>query len=69
MLLICSALCGSGLRNQQTEPVLIHCKQLHSHTSYVCKLATVFSILQSTVRIVIWFLFRGPQYYVLSLLS
>ena len=51
MLLICNALCGSGLQDQQTEPVQIHCKQLHSHTSYVCKLATVCNILQSIIRI------------------
>jgi hypothetical protein len=34
MLLICSAPCESGLKDQETEPVQIHCKQLHSHTSY-----------------------------------
>ena len=32
MLLICSGQCGSGLQDQQTEPVQIYCMQLHSHT-------------------------------------
>jgi len=45
MLLICSAPCGSGLQDQETEPVQIHCKQLHSQTSYICKLAAAVNIL------------------------
>jgi len=51
ILLICSAPCGSGLQDQQTEHAQIQCKQLHSHTSYVCKLATACNILHSAVGI------------------
>ena len=29
LLLICNAQCGSGLQDQQTEPVQIYCMQLH----------------------------------------
>jgi hypothetical protein len=47
LMLMCSAKCGSGLQDQQTEPVQIHCKQLHSHISYACKLAAVCNILQA----------------------
>jgi hypothetical protein len=69
MLLICSAPCGSGLQDQESEPVQIHCKQLHWHTSYVCKLATVCGILQHTFMITIWFSLCGSQNWVLVLLS
>ena len=51
VLLILRSPWRSVLQDQQTEPVQIHCKQLHSHTSYVCKLATVCNILQSIIRI------------------
>ena len=42
--------CGSGLQDQQTEPVQIHCKQLHSHTSYFCRLATVCNIMHLQLK-------------------
>jgi hypothetical protein len=44
LLLICSIQCGSGLQDQQTEPVQITCKQLHSHTSDVWRIETVYNI-------------------------
>jgi hypothetical protein len=61
MLLICSAPCGSGLQDQQTEPVEIHCKQLQCHTSYVCKLATFCNVLRCTVRIQTRFVLCDPK--------
>ena len=61
-MLIRNALCGTGLQDLETEHVQIHCKQLHSHTSYVCKLATVCNILQYTVRTEMWFVLYESQY-------
>jgi len=52
---------GSGLQEQQTEPVHIHCQQLHSHTSYVCKLVEVCNIQHSAVEIQILIMFCGSH--------
>jgi hypothetical protein len=54
MLLICNDPCGSGLQIQETEPVQIHYKQLHSHTSYVCQLTTLESYLCRICLNIIW---------------
>ena len=50
----------AGSRDR-TCTVQIHCKQLHSHTSYVCKLATACNILHSAIGIQIWFVIYGSH--------
>ncbi len=49
------------LTGKKKEPVQIHCKQLHSHTSYICTLATFCNIIQSTVLIQNMFLICSSQ--------